>query len=88
MNEKEILKRINSVSNRTYIARCSIADEAKKLRVDDNTLEVKDGSLTFTGPIIGSNITATNNIELQNKADKDHTHHIDEIEGYEPYDDT
>ena len=88
MNNQEIIKRLTQLHNRTFIPHCSIAEEAKKLKSDGEVLEINNGSLQFSGPIIGSNITATNNLDIQKKADKGHTHTTEDITDYEPYDDT
>ena len=64
MNQQELLRRITSLSNRSHIPHCSIAEEAKKLKLDGETLEIQNGSLTFTGPVIGTNITPTNSMDI------------------------
>ena len=74
MNQNEIIRRITQLSNKSYIPYCSIAEEAKKLKSDGEILEIHNGRLEFSGPIIGSNITETNNMDIESKADKEHTH--------------
>ena len=74
MNQNEIIRRITQLSNKSYIPYCSIAEEAKKLKSDGEILEIHNGRLEFSGPVIGSNITETNNQDIENKADKEHTH--------------
>ena len=64
MNQQELLRRITSLSNRSHIPHCSIAEEAKKLKLDGETLEIQNGSLTFTGPVLGTNITPTNSMDI------------------------
>ena len=59
-------KKIRALENRTYIPYCSIAEEAKRLKCNGSILAIdKDGELTFSGNILGKNITSTNIIEIQ-----------------------
>ena len=59
-------KKIRALENRSYIPYCSIAEEAKRLKCNGSILAIdKDGDLSFSGNILGKNITSKNNIEIQ-----------------------
>ena len=89
MNQQDIVRRITQLSNKSYIPHCSIAEEAKKLKCNGETLQItNDGTLTFSGDIIGKNITSTNIKDIESKADKTHTHTLRQITDYKPYDDS
>ena len=54
-------KKIRALENRSYIPYCSIAEEAKRLKCNGSILAIdKDGDLSFSGNILGNNITSTN----------------------------
>ena len=77
-----LLKKIRALENRTYVPYSTVAEEAKRLKMNGSVLGVdKNGDLSFSKNIVCANITPDNNLKIEqnkkdiaNKADKDHTH--------------
>ena len=91
--DPKLVSRIRALENKTFIPYCSQAEYAKRLKMNGALLSInQNGDMDFSGNMLGKNIKIDNNIKIEKnkadisdlyetKADKDHTHEIEDVEG-------
>ena len=85
--DPKLVSRIRALENKTFIPYCSQAEYAKRLKMNGAILSInQNGDMDFSGNMLGKNIKIEKNKAdisdlYETKADKDHTHEIEDVEG-------